>query len=239
MQWSGALVEDRPGTFDLLPDRRHAGDDSALVTSNWICDACHSFNDPRVSACYKCRVKRGQAVPQAVIPGATPGPSVSAAIGGPGVAARDGSSVVAALIVGAVAAIGCIAAWYWLEAGIRLFQGRLAWTVGVVIAFAVIFAGTLGGGRRVSFMIPVIAVVLTVVTIAVGEYLIISSGLAATSTTAIPAGTIPVAPIGAVLDSAGSYLSSDPLRPILWVLAISAAWLIPWGVLVGSGDREP
>ena len=207
------------------------------MTGNWVCDACHSFNDVRAGACYKCHVKRGKAVPQAIITGATPPPSVSAAIGGPAIVDRRGSSLVLAVLVGAAATVASIAAWYWLEAGIHLFQGRLAWAIGLLIAIAVLTAGTLGARRRVSFMIPVIAVVLTVIAVVVGEFLIISRELADTSAITVPKGSIPIAPVQDVLDALGSHIADDPLRPILWILAISAAWLIPWGALVGSGDR--
>ena len=207
------------------------------MTGSWVCDACHSFNDARAGACYKCHVKRGRAVPQAIIAGAAPPHSVTAAVGGPAYVERAGSNLVLAVLVGAVATVASIAAWYWLEAGIHLFQGRLAWAIGLVIAIAVLTAGTLGGRRRVSFMIPVIAVVLTAIAVVVGEFLIISRELADASATVVPKGSIPVAPVQDVIDAIGSHLASDPLRPILWILAIGAAWLIPWGALVGSSGR--
>jgi len=207
------------------------------MTNNWVCDACHSLNDARASSCYKCKVKRGNAVPQAIIPGATPPPAVSRAIGAPVSANRAGSSLVAALVIGAAAAVVCIGAWYWLEAGIHLFQGRLAWAIGVVIAVTVLAAATLGGRRRVSFMVPVIAVALTLVVLVAGEFLIISRELADASSTVVPNGSIPIASIDDVADAVGEHLANDPLRPILWILAIGAAWLIPWGALVGSSGR--
>lgn len=207
------------------------------MTGNWVCDACHSFNDAGSSGCYKCHVKRGRAVPQPIIAGAAPPTSVTASIGAPASFDRDGSSLALAILVGAAAMVASIAAWYWLEAGIHLFQGRLAWAIGLVIAVTVLMAGTLGGRRRVSFMIPVIAVVLTGIAVVVGEFLIISRELADTSGNALPKGSIPIAPVQDVIDALGSHLASDPLRPILWILAIGAAWLIPWGALVGSSDR--
>jgi hypothetical protein len=207
------------------------------LTNNWICDACHSFNDVRSDTCYKCKVKRGQAKPQAIIPGASLPPSVSRAIGAPVArAGRRGPSLILAVIFGLAAAVLNVGLWYWLEAGIHMFRGRMALSVGLVIGLVVLFAGTLGGRRRVSFMIPVVAVVLTTITVAVGEYLIVSDALAEATAKGVTPGTIPIAPVDAVLAAVGD-LSTDPFRPILWVLAISAGWLIPFAALVGS-DRK-
>jgi hypothetical protein len=41
-----------------------------------------------------------------------------------------------------------------------------------------------------------------------------------------------------VASVAADYLASNPVRPILWVLAIPAAWLIPWGLLVGTASSK-
>ena len=201
----------------------------------WICDACHSLNDPRNNACYKCRVKRGEAKPQPVIPGATPGYAASEFYGTPKGDTRAEPSVVLALVVGsAIAMIGTVG-WYWLEAGIHFGQGRAAWAMGVVIALAVLLGGTLGGRRRVSFILPVISFLLTLAAVGVGEYLIISASLAGPTDVL---GPIQVAAPEQVAAAIGDYFTSDPLRPLLWFLALAAGWLIPWGVLVGNSPKE-
>jgi hypothetical protein len=202
----------------------------------WVCDACHSLNEPRYNACYKCRVKRGAAKPQPIIPGATTGDAVSRHLGAPAGDIRGDPSAAAALFIGAAVAVLLTAFWYWFEAGIHFAQGRAAWVVGVLIAMTVLVAGTLGGRRRVSFILPVISFVLTLVTVVVGEYLIASATLVPPSTDT--QGLIPIAQPVEVGRAVIGYWETDPLRPILWLLALAAGWLIPWGVLVGNTENE-
>ena len=201
----------------------------------WVCDACNSLNEPRYGACYKCRVKRGEARPQPIVPGATSGRPVSEVYGSPVAKPLKGPSVLAALLIGGAAAVFLTWIWYYAEAGIHLLQGRIAWAVGLFIAVTVIVAGTLGGRRRVSFILPFISFALTLASIVIGEYLIISASLATGS--AVPAGSIRLATFGEVAAAAGAYWASDPLRPVLWLVALAAAWLIPFGALVGP-DRN-
>lgn len=199
----------------------------------WVCDACKSLNDPRHSACYKCHVKRGEARPQPIIPGATVGPALSETYGRGARDTRGGPSLMAAGLIGGSMALLLTVLWFWAEAGIRFGQGRIAWFVGFLIAVTVLLAGTLGGRRRVSFMLPVISFLLTLGAIVAGEYLIISEALA-NGAGFMDTGSLVLATpdqIGAVF---GDYVTTDPLRPILWVLGLAASWLIPWGVLVGN-----
>ena len=101
------------------------------------------------------------------------------------------------------------------------------WLVGVAIGF-----GVLWGGRGRSSLISVIfSVVLTIGTVVVGEYLLISKSLAETSDKVING--IAVAPPAAVVDAIASYVGDDPLRPLLWFFAIFAAVAIPWRGMVG------
>lgn len=127
--------------------------------------------------------------------------------------------------------------WYYAEAGIHFGRGRIAWGAGLFIAFAVLMAGTALGQRRVSFALPIISFLLTLAAVVVGEYLIISEQIAEA---AGPArwDVIQLATINQVRAVAADYLTLDPFRPVLWFLAIAAAWLLPWGVLVGSGSEE-
>jgi hypothetical protein len=202
----------------------------------WVCDACLSLNDPRTSACYRCHVKRGQARPQPLIPGATAGPSASIAYG-TGARPLGEPSALLALAFGLVVTVLATAGWYWLEAGIRFGQGRIAWLVGFIVASSVVFAGTMAGHRRISFILPVISLALTLAAVVVGEYLIISAALAS-GAGIDPAGSIPVAQPEDVARVVAEYWASDPLRPVLWLVALATAWLVPWGLLVGSDDRD-
>ncbi len=202
----------------------------------WICDQCNSLNDQNNGRCYKCHVKRGEAKPQPVIPGAKVPPAASRELGQPPATAVREPNLTLAVLIGAAAAVFFTAGWYWFEAGIKFGQGRAAWLVGLLIAATVVVAGTVGGRRRVSFMLPVISVALTTAAVTAGEYLIISHALAAADVVGLPASTIRLASIDSVTKVALAYLSTDPLRPLLWALAVAAAWLLPWGLLAGSDD---
>jgi hypothetical protein len=207
-----------------------------VVGGYWVCDACKSLNEPRYTTCYKCHVKRGQAKPQPIIPGATVARPVSEVYGVPVVSDLKGPSLLAALLLGGAVAVFLTWVWYYTEAEYHFGRGRIAWGVGLFIAVAVLVAGTLGGRRRVSFMLPFISFALTLASVVIGEYLIISAELAVGK--AVPLGSIPLATFGEVAKAAGDYLASDPIRPILWFVALAAAWLIPFGVLVGSNREE-
>ena len=203
----------------------------------WVCDACKSLNDPRHTACYKCHVKRGDARPQPIIPGATVGPALSETYGRGAIDTRRGPSLVAAVLIGGSIAVLVTGIWVWAEAGIRIGQGRIAWFVGFLIAVTVLVAGTLGGRRRVSFMLPVISLLLTLGAIVAGEYLIIS-GTLANAAGFVDSGTLVIATPDEVGAAFGDYVTADLLRPILWLLGLAASWLIPWGVLAGNGRED-
>jgi hypothetical protein len=198
----------------------------------WVCDACLSLNDPRYGACYKCHVKRGEAKPRPIIPGATVGEAASDFYGSGGRVLPE-PNLRLALIVGGIVAILATGAWYWLEATIHFGRGYLAAGVGLAIALAVVIAGTIGGRRRMSYMLPVISFVLTLTAVVAGEYLIISSALATAA--GIDAGAVPIAQPQDVARVAGDFLGSDPIRPLLWFVALAEAWLVPWGALAGRG----
>jgi hypothetical protein len=86
-------------------------------------------------------------------------------------------------------------------------------------------------------MLPVISFILALGAIGAGEYLIISDGLASAGGF-VDAGRLVLATPEQVGAAFGDYLTTDPLRPILWLLGLAAAWLIPWGVLAGTDDKD-
>jgi hypothetical protein len=89
-----------------------------------------------------------------------------------------------------------------------------------------------GGRGRASFMSVIFSAVLTAGAIVAGEYLIASANLAEQSNFSFEA--IAVAPPEAVIGEVQALLADDPLRPILWVVALGAAVAIPWRGLVGD-----
>jgi hypothetical protein len=184
----------------------------------WYCGSCRSLNDVRNKACYACHAKRSDA--EMV-------PDGAAAVGlGTAKVAKD-PSLFGALLGGLIAAVISLAAWFYLEQGIMRGQSRLAWLIGVAIGVGVL----LGGRGRSSLMSVIFSVLLTIGTVILGEYLIISKSLADAGGTVING--IAVAPPSAVIDALSSFVGDDPLRPLLWFLAIFAAAAIPWRGMVG------
>lgn len=185
----------------------------------WLCGNCHSLNELRNKNCYHCRAAR-ETSEQVTERGAMAGL-------GTGRLAKD-PSLVGGLFAGLVASVVAVLAWVYLEAGVARGQGRLAWLLGVLIGVAV-----LAGGRgRASFMSIVFSAVLTFGAIVAGEYLIASASLAEQSGFSFD--QIAVAAPDAVIQELQAVLGDDPLRPILWVIALGTAVAIPWRGLVGD-----
>lgn len=185
----------------------------------WYCGNCRSLNDVRNKVCYACHTKRSAS--EQVPEGAAAAGLATAKV------AKD-PSLFGALLGGLIAAAISLAIWYFLEEGVARFQGRMAWVIGVLIGVGVL----VGGRGRSSVLSVVFSAVLTVGTIVLGEYLLISKSLAEASGKVLEG--IAVAPPAAVIDDLSTYISDDPLRPILWFLAIFAAVAIPWRGMVGD-----
>jgi hypothetical protein len=189
----------------------------------WNCAKCHSLNEATTKRCYRCRADR--ATQEYIDPRGSPD--------GPGVAAiplRD-PSIFGALIFGMVAAVLATALWFWWDVNVPRGIFRMSWLVGLAIAIGV----TLGGRGRVSFPIVLLSVLLTAAALVAGEYLLISWGLALAR--GVDTHKIVLADPKDVVAVLPSVLREVPLRPLLWVVALAAAFLWPWGVLVGSGKR--
>lgn len=184
----------------------------------WVCDNCHSLNDLRHNRCYRCRAERSKASSSDIGEGPDP--------------PRD-PSMFTALIVGLIAVVITIYLWSIFESGITMYRARFAGVVGAIIAIAVI----LGGRGRVSLGILILSVVLTVVTVFVGEYLIASAELALRSPEPLD-GRIPIADpkdVGAyVLERNGK----DPIRPVLWFVAMFESLAVPWAAFAGTAVQS-
>ena len=189
----------------------------------WLCGSCSSLNQIRNSRCYKCGARRELAEQV---------PERGAAVGLGSARLARNPSLFGALVFGTVAAILAVMAWYYLEAGVTRGQGRLAWLLGILIGIAIV----LGGRGRASFITVLLSVVITASAIGAGEYLIASRFLAEQSNVAIDA--IAIAPPDAVLEEMKAVMADDPLRPILWVIALLAAVGIPGRLLFGE-DPKP
>lgn len=190
------------------------------MTQVWMCSSCHSLNEATAKQCYKCRTRRstGEYVDR------------SGAAGAPGTQAippRD-PSLFGGILFGLVAAVAATAVWYWVELNATRGFFGLAWLVGASIALGVV----VGGRGRTSFLLVVFSVILTAVALAVGEYLIVSYVLAIESGMASEA--IALAPVEDVATALPDMLVDAPLRPLLWLVALGTAFIIPWRRMVGD-----
>jgi hypothetical protein len=184
-----------------------------------MCASCKSLNEATAKRCYHCRTERstGELIDTSGAPNA-PGRAA--------VPPRD-PSLFGALIVGAIVAVLATALWYWWDTNASRGYFRMSWAVGLAIGVGV----TLGGRGRTSFPSVLLSVFLTAVSLVVGEYLLISQGIALGN--GVDSGKIVVADPGDVADMLPRILSEVPLRPLLWLAALAAAFIGPWGRLVG------
>jgi hypothetical protein len=184
----------------------------------WVCDSCSSLNDLRHKRCYRCRAERSRASTRDIGEGPDP--------------PKD-PSMFTALIVGLIMSVVAIYAWTIFETGLTLYRARFAGIVGVLIALAVIF----GGRGRVSLGIVLLSFVLTVGTVFVGEYLVASAEIALRSPDPID-GRIPIADPKDVAAYVIERNGDDPIRPLLWVVAVIESLAVPWAALAGEAVRS-
>lgn len=190
----------------------------------WKCGQCRSLNDATAKQCYRCHARR--TVSEEVD---TSGSAVA-----PGRAAtplRD-PSLLGALLFGLAAAAASTAVWYWFDAYAGLGYFKLSWLVGVSIGVAV----TLGGRGRTSLPSVILSVLLTIAALTVGEYLLISHGLALEFNSHPDA--LVLADPNEVIGMLPAILTIVPLRPVLWIVAIVAAFVGPWSRLVGPSPSR-
>jgi hypothetical protein len=194
------------------------------MTQLWMCGACKSLNEATATRCYHCRTARsaGEVIDRTGAPNA-PGRAA--------VPPRD-PSILGALILGLIAAVLATALWYWWDTEMAGGYFRISWLVGVSIGVAV----TLGGRGRTSFPSVLLSVFLTIVALVVGEYLLISQGIALAN--GVDSRKIVMADPGEVIDMLPRVLAEVPLRPLLWLVAIAAAFVGPWGRLVGPAPKR-
>lgn len=184
-----------------------------------MCGACHSLNEATAKGCYKCRTPRSTGEYHDAT-GASDAPGLRA------VAPRD-PSLIGGILGGLFVGVVVTAAWVWFD--VHAVRGFFVASelVGAAIALAV-----LGGGRgRTSFPLVLFSVLLTALAISVGEYLIISQVLAEESGQVVKG--IAVAQPKDVAEALPGIIQAAPLRPVLWVISLVTAWLVPWSRLVG------
>jgi hypothetical protein len=194
------------------------------MTERWMCVSCHSLNDAAAKRCYKCRTPRASGEYH----------DTSGRAGAPGVNAvppRD-PSLIGGILGGLILGAAVTALWIWFDFNMTRGFFYLSWLVGTAIAIGVV----VGGRGRTSFPLVLFSVLLTALALVVGEYLIISRVLAIEA--GIETSKIAIARPEDVADALPRLIADAPLRPVLWLIALLAAWGIPWARLVGPAPAR-
>ena len=218
--------------------------------SEWVCERCKSINRDAAITCYKCGSARG-AVPVRVpehdhVAGApdggaapsdanpfpaeataamTPGAQMEAALpAGPG---NLLGGLLGALIGGALGT----AIWFGVivvnEYQVGLIAIGVGWLVGTGAA--------IGAGRRGSIVLLPISALVTLVALAVSEYLVIFHFTAqAFNLEGIEIALIQ--PIDFIVTVVVESIQADPLTLLFWGLAVFTAVSVPWKLVHRSAS---
>lgn len=222
--------------------------------NDWVCGNCRSINRASAGSCYSCGGSRATvaapdptmarpAVAQSTSIGDGPGfAALSAAGAGAAVAAAPAvvpglgetialpeaapaqpatmSDVLGGALAGGVAAIVATAIWYGVVAATHFQVGIVAIAVGFIVGWGVV----LGARRHTSIVLVAVSVVLTLIALAVSEYLIVAHFVSQELGFAVDL----VQPPDVFLGVIGDSLSADPLTLVFWAIALFQAFVIPW-----------
>ena len=216
--------------------------------SEWVCGNCKSINRAAASSCYSCGGSKSAVAapdPQSAStpatdfrasPMATTTPAAASAavagapFGGPTLAApmaemapptpASMSDVLGGLLAGGVAAIVATAIWYGVVAATQYQLGIVAIAVGFLVGQGVV----LGARRRSSVALVVISVVLTLVALAISEYLIVAYFVGQEFGVPVDIVQPPDFVVSVITDS----LAADPITLAFWAIALFQAVAIPW-----------
>jgi hypothetical protein len=217
--------------------------------TDWVCANCKSINRANARTCYSCGgdqvadLSGGFGAPVAATAGGGALATTDVALaGGPALALapdaganplgveaamraeRPGQAagpmdLIGGLLGGTMAAILSTAVWYGVVAATQFQVGLVAVAVGWLVGQGVAY----GAQRRFSVGLIPISVVLTVLALAVSEYLIVAHFVSEEIGVAIPL----VQPPDFVIEVVTSSLQADPLTLVFWAIALFQAFVIP------------
>jgi hypothetical protein len=130
------------------------------------------------------------------------------------------SDLMGGVLAGLVAAILATAIWYGVVATTHFQVGIVAIAVGFIVGQGVVF----GARRHTSIVLVAVSVVLTLVALAVSEYLIVAHFVSQELGFAVDLVQPPDVFFGVVSESLGA----DPLTLVFWAIALFQAFIIPW-----------
>lgn len=219
--------------------------------SDWVCGNCKSINRASAGSCYSCGGSRATvAAPDPRLAPPTPigdgpgfaamsaaGVGASAAVAAaPAMAPGLGetvalpakppaqpatmSDVLGGVLAGVVAAVLATAIWYGVVAATHFQVGIVAIAVGFIVGTGVVF----GARRHTSVVLVAVSVILTLIALAVSEYLIVAHFVSQELGFAVDLIQPPDVFFGVISDSLGA----DPLTLVFWAIALFQAFIIPW-----------
>jgi hypothetical protein len=196
---------------------------------SWICEECNWANPDTVTECRSC------GTPHHVDQSATPEWAARPAWGTPAgtdaaTRPRGMSGLLGGLVLGTGAAIIAAIAWYLVVA---LSQSQIAF-VAVLIGWFVGSAVVWGARGRVSVPLLVASPLLTLLALAVSEYLIIYHLV--TQELGLVADLLQ--PIDVMIEIVIESVTADPITLVFWAIALAAAAWIPFRAMREQGSPE-
>ena len=217
--------------------------------NEWVCGNCKSINRAAAGSCYSCGgPKSAVAAPDPRLASAPPQPADQRApiAGSPPVGANAAvaagpfgvpnvagpmvdmapptpasmSDVLGGLLAGVVAAVLASAIWYGVVAVSHYELGIVAIAVGFIVGQGVV----LGARRRASMLLVVISPILTLLALAISEYLIVAHFVG--QELGVPIDV--VQPPDFIVSVVGESLAAEPITLAFWAIALFQAVAIPW-----------
>lgn len=224
---------------------------TGVDVNDWVCLNCKSINKPSAASCYRCGGAREVVAASETNPlGAVPtsgGAATAGAMSLPGMGSvligetpaagrpapsvpATGTDLAGGLLAGIVAAVVASALWYGVVVVTNYQVGIVAIAVGFIVGQGVV----LGARRHGHVALVAISVVLTLLALAISEYLVVMHFL---EQEFVVAGESldRIQPIGLVIEIITESLKADPLTLLFWGIALFQAFVIP-ARLIGRRD---
>lgn len=205
--------------------------------ADWVCDRCRSTNGPEATTCFSCgsAMNAGGSDGSSFLASSEPGAPALATAAGPTVTSPAFEPVLpvglgglsGGILVGALAGAFATAVWY----AVVVITGWQVGLVAIVVGWLVGQGVMLGARGRSSMALVAASGLLTLLALAVSEYLIIfhfvtqllgSEGIAV------------IQPLDFMLTVVIDSLQADPLTLLFWVIALFQAVAIPYRALSHS-----
>jgi hypothetical protein len=199
--------------------------------ASWICQECDWANPDSVTQCRSCGATRAGVEPGKPEAAATPAWQTSSGTTYATPTSRSAAGgLIGGLALGAGAAAVATVAWYLIVALSEYQIAFVAIAVGWLVGSAVVW----GSGRRVSWPLIVASPLLTLVALAVSEYLIVYHVV--TQELGITVDLIQ--PIDVMVEIVIESITADPSTLVFWGIALVASAWIPFRTMTQPAPPE-